>query len=364
MESNLAGPSRKRNSPRDAATSKENGKTPEVANDDALGTDVAEEIVAAEETDSGTPDQEDLLTQKDELIAALTARLEEAANQLDRLHRSGADRGAMSRGGGSLDFLEEQRRLAEKIDQGFEAWEAAKLEETLARIDQRIEAIYGVVVDGTPSSGGASPAAAVSRAPKQPDAFWEETKARLLERGDGGGPVSPAPTRSSPPSIPVPEPEESPPEDEQTLLDISFDPDEEEFAECPEAPEAPPEDAESDVLWEHIERRDAYIAYLTAKLRDVQLHPLPDWERLNNVPDALQERLEKLATQLEEQLKEAEIAHALERATITRERGKLLRAEAELERLMARATPREQQDLAAEEIHPDRRWLRRFMNPR
>ena len=363
-ESELAGPSRKRNSRQDSAPSSRKGEQQPAAGDGDVG------AVAAEGASTGCDDgqesltNEDLLEQKDELISVLTARLEEAADQLDRLHRSGADRGAISRGGGSLDFLEEQRRLAEKIDQGFETWEAAKIEETLGRIDERIEAIYGAMVDGLPRNGGGAASPQGQQASRQPDAFWEATKARLLEGGGGGESPSPAATSWSPPPKPAADADDHRPEDEQTLLDISFDPDEEDIPECPEPPESPPEDAESDVLWDHIERRDTYIAYLTAKLRDAQMHPLPDWERLSGVPDALQERLEQLALQLEEQLKEAEIAHALERATITRERGKLLRAEAELERLMHRASPSEQQALAAEEIHPDRRWLRRFMNAR
>lgn len=50
-------------------------------------------MVEAELTPERVESLEAQLADRDQLVAALTERLEQAAEQLDRLHRTGADRG-------------------------------------------------------------------------------------------------------------------------------------------------------------------------------------------------------------------------------------------------------------------------------
>ena len=64
------------------------------------------------------------LQEKEQLVAALTERLEQAAEQLDRLHRTGADR-AMRTGGGGFpaEMVEQQKQLVDDLQRSVQQWE-------------------------------------------------------------------------------------------------------------------------------------------------------------------------------------------------------------------------------------------------
>ena len=91
-------------------------------------------------------------------------------------------------------------------------------------------------------------------------------------------------------------------------------------------------------LRQGIESRDEYTSYLIQKLRQVDtLGRLPeDWQALENVPEQLRQRLEQLASQLDEKLCLAEVEHSLERARLGREEARLQQMEQEAQKTMQR----------------------------
>jgi hypothetical protein len=108
-----------------------------------------------------------------------------------------------------------------------------------------------------------------------------------------------------------------------------------EAAELEEPPAPIPLDAAADLnkLREGLDSRDAYIAYLTSKLRSAlkRFTGPVDWAALNNAPADLAKKLKELETQLQDQLKKADIANSLERAALTRERIRLQQIKQALE---------------------------------
>ncbi|MCA9055507.1 MAG: hypothetical protein KDA75_16815, partial [Planctomycetaceae bacterium] len=98
------------------------------------------------------------LQQRDQLIETLTERLEEAAEQLDRIHRTGGNRG----GGGSTampaEALEYLYSVAERTDQMVGEWTELEAGHLLCRLDARIENLIEVLRgDGSHDAGGYTP---------------------------------------------------------------------------------------------------------------------------------------------------------------------------------------------------------------
>ena len=72
------------------------------------------------------------LDEKEQLVAALTARLEQAADQLDRIRRTGSDRNVRVAGGagGSIspEFMEQHKQISVDIQGMTQKW--AEMEST------------------------------------------------------------------------------------------------------------------------------------------------------------------------------------------------------------------------------------------
>src|SRR6185369_14757427 len=81
------------------------------------------------------------LQEKEQLVAALTERLEQAAEQLDRVRRTGADRGARRGGGGGalpLELIEDHRTAIDELKQAVTRWEEMQAGLTLGRLETQI----------------------------------------------------------------------------------------------------------------------------------------------------------------------------------------------------------------------------------
>jgi hypothetical protein len=284
-------------------------------------------------TDSGetapSADVQSQLQVKDQLIAALTAQLEETAEKLDRLQRTGGPRGSSV--GRGTEEIPHAPELFGQLEDVIEVWQELKPGERLLRIEEGVEQILSML-----SSGELAQPAQPETSSNQ--AFWEAAKAQLL-----GEQPDESPAQEEPPA--QPDLPEVPPE--------------------PPPPEPLGEDADEETLWRGIEEREVYIQYLTARLRHAeqrQAFPVP-WGELNNAPKELKQRLEGLQQQLSEQLKQAEIAHALERASLTRERAQLEQMKQQVEKQMRQlkassTTHAENEESTAD--RKERRWSRLF----
>ncbi len=141
--------------------------------DDWEHSEVAVEELAAE------------LQEKEDLIHALTAQLEQAVEQLDRIHREGGDRGGRSTGNAVAgDFVEEQRYVNDRMNQWLDAWEQQQPFDLFARLEQRLEEIVQRGVSALPAMGGLSGFESPTAELKEPEdsaAAWKRRSGSCWE---------------------------------------------------------------------------------------------------------------------------------------------------------------------------------------
>lgn len=113
-----------------------------------------------------------------------------------------------------------------------------------------------------------------------------------------------------------------------------------------------------------ISERESYICYLLQMLRTRTEVPVPpDWSALNNAPEELTARLERMAADLQDNLRRADVEISIERARLAREQAQLAMREEHLKRQM-RELGIEQEAAVSNEKRggkgnaPDRRWSR------
>ncbi|WP_437206712.1 hypothetical protein [Planctomicrobium sp. SH664] len=310
------------------------------------------------------------IAQKDDLIAALTSQLEKAVEQLDRLKRSGADR--LGSGHSSAhEAARQQEELSGKLESALAEWSELQPTDRILKIENGIDQILAILARGEPvrsriamesAPTAPAPKAAPAKATGGDESFWEAAKARLMrEAGVEEPPPAPAIVEQTPDPA-----QETVIIDQQKITDVEIP--------IPEAPHPISAEADKTQLWQAIESRDLHIQFLTSRLRNAESNrnPFPDWDVLVNVPEELKIRLTALEATLREQLRQAEIANSLERATLTRERARLTQIKQQLEGHIRKMglTPAGLADAAAAQKNPpepptkepeqDRRWTRLF----
>jgi hypothetical protein len=257
------------------------------------------------------------LQERDRLVELLTERLEQAAEQLDRIHRSGGDRGARPGGGGGLsgEAAERQAAVTDRLEALLESWEQAQAPALLERIDLRLDKLVQLLRDGGGTADehpepqiqrASSPAASPGSGPEG----WAELKAKLLkDQPAGAAPVSVA-TPSTLVASAAP-----------AAATVEQEPEEAPIAEPPAAVSEGETDPQ--VLTAAVQARDAYIVSLINEFRRYRrLQPI-DWESVKDCPEELRQRLERLEHRLDQELKREELALSLERARLAREQAQL-----------------------------------------
>jgi hypothetical protein len=303
------------------------------------------------------------LDDRDQLVAALTAQLEEAVEQLDRLHRQGADRSARSGGGSSAsvpgDFIDEQRASAERLNQWLDQWDQSQPLDLWARIEDRINDLAAhlgaqgaahAVASVSHAAAFAAPAIQRETPAEQapPASSWEETKQRLLGEMsfNFGDPTPAAPDAAADSSATAVAPHGP----QISLSDVQF----------PAAIDL--DGASREDLCAAVETRDKYISYLTHRLRASEFQQPIDWDALNQAPAEMRQQLVDLERRYQEHLRREECDLALERARLAREQARLQQDRVRLEHQMRRA------GIAADDLRPaggpseadDRSWLKMF----
>lgn len=268
------------------------------------------------------------LQEKEQLVAALTNRLEQAAEQLDRLHRTGGDRGVRI-SGMPPELLEQQKGLMDGLQQAVQSWEEMQCAESLGRIEAKVTELREMVaerltnfraIDPAALSGAAS-AAAAPPPPKSgggtdAGSSWAAMKASLM----GEPPPEEKPAQSA-----------APQQSAAPALDLGA----EEDIPLGDAPQPIDLDAATiDDLRRAVDIRDAYIVAMARKLRVVGSRRviMPNWEALNNAPEDLRAGLEELDRRLQESLRIAEVELSLERARLGREEMRLRVLEEQLQK--------------------------------
>jgi hypothetical protein len=299
------------------------------------------------------------LLEKDELISALVRELEDAAEQLDRFHRTGARTAGPSSPAGDVTISSEFRRSIMEESVASASGGISQHGETLTRIESQLAAVYDIVSDL--KNNGVSndhyqnryeslqthyhePQKQEEEAPKQPS--WDAIKSQMLEA----------------------EAEESPQEAEPTAAESVADADL--LRLITETPSPKPADFTStdiQYLKSVIEERDVYIIQLNRLFRTSRKLKLPaDWAALANVPSEMQIRVEALAQNLDVQVRLGEVEISLERAKIARERSQLQAEREFIEKHLRRLGVNSLAELdaigASTGTTADRRWLR-FLGP-
>ncbi len=283
------------------------------------------------ETGQGPQQQIELLEsqlqEKEDLVFALTERLEQAAEQLDRYRRAGA-RQSRSGGGMPKEIVEEQKTLFDEMRQMIAQWEATQPGVTLGRIELQVTELRDLVagnVLGEGSGGGGigralsaltksdpAPAAAQPKVEAAPNndfkpGSWEAQRAALM----AGEPVP----ESKP--EPVAEIETSATESDDAVDEASED-----LTNTPTPIDLHSADIEQ--LRQAVQERDRIIASLKQQIEEqAGSGEVVKYDTMESMPDEFREKLDALEEEWKDKIRETEVELSLERAKIAREKAEL-----------------------------------------
>ena len=270
------------------------------------------------------------LESKNELVQALTLQLEQAAEQLDRLQRSGV-RASTVGSAGTLpaEFAQQQESAAQNIEYLVEQWDAAQVAGSIGRVEMQLDELRDLItelvnrpVQATAATGEQVNTEAVSEL----DA--EASHADLLDSLQ-------AAFLQSPEQIPETVLEEVPQDfgtDTTSETEPLVEP-----GELPELPEKVDFDsATKEELRDAIISRDEYIKtivdHLSAARKQFGIQSPENWEDLQGCPQELIEKVQQLEKQLEDQLRLGEVSLSLERARLSREETQLNLAKIQIQK--------------------------------
>jgi len=312
---------------------------------------------------------QDELAAKDELVTALTVQLEQLAEQLDRLQRSGADRKRAGGGGLPSDVVDGHRKIVGDLERVVQQWEDMQAGLALGRLEVQITELRDFIADRLSGHAGIL---------HQPSAHQPLPTSLVMERiSITSTPAEPPLLEASPQEILSEQPElpsmweslksqmltDSPSINAEAISEV----------ETPAGEPPIPAAINSSVattteLENALDERDAYISFLLRKLRQQSaVQPPPDWVSLENVPEHLCQTLESHTQKLEEMLRLAEIEMSIERARIGRERMQLQHQQESIDKQMRRLglkTIDEQAVETDDSTAADRRWVRFLGLPR
>lgn len=317
--------------------------------------------------DAATVLERDLKQQldaKNKLVRALTDRLEEAAEQLDRVQRTGGDKSARSTGPVS-DSGGGSHPLLSKLSKSLQVWEDVDPGESFARIEQRLDELRDMLDGAMLAPGGQAETPQGNGAPRN----WEQMKAQVIQEceQDDDSPNKP----KSSPEVPIPEAAGSDSDEEQgaSAADQSPAP-----PPVPEQPHRPiselklpepvdPALASRTQLEEALEVRNQYIAELTRRLRTAESRTYQpvDWAALNNAPVDLRARLQHLESELTDRLRIAEVDLSLERARLSRVETRIRETQQQIEKRVQQSVGFEQPEGQSESKQSEgksRGWFR------
>jgi hypothetical protein len=299
------------------------------------------------------------LQAKEQLVHALTERLEQAAEQLDRLRRTGADKGRRAVGGGlPPELVEQHRTTIDDLKRVIERWEDIQAGATLGRIETQIielrSLVAGAVQSGGTFSAAATPArdaAAGAAAKPAGGSWWEAQKAAML--GDG----PPPPALDSPP-------QRHEADDDSDRQPREADPESLDIPELPDAVDF--EGLTLEDARQAIRQRDDLIQRLREPL--LLMHTsgqLPDGlQSLEQAPEPLRARLEEVEKQWQAKFRQAELDLSLERARLAREQSAVKQQQELIQKEMRRLGLNGDKPGETSQNKDDpskRRWFR-FMN--
>lgn len=304
------------------------------------------------EHDERTSELEHQLRERELVVAALTERLEQAADQLDRLRRTGADRGPRT-AGLPQQLVESQQSLLDDLQNAVQQWEDLQAASSLGRLETQLTEMRDLIIsrfdrlqsDGVPAASreaaprrNSAPEPVAQPKPARESAAdgksesagnlagWDAVKAMLLaenpaeqlDRPGSGGSEQERGTTGRQHDSPPAGSEFIPPAGKPVQFPEPVDLDQ----------------AEREELAFAVLERDECIAALVRQLReaDMQLCSTIDWQSLTDAPEELTSELQHMQQRLQQRLSEAEVELSLERARLAREEVRLKQLETQLRR--------------------------------
>lgn len=283
------------------------------------------------------------LLSKDDLVQAITSRLEETVEQLDRLQRQGNSRpgpGGPGGAGSIKDVLDSQQALSERVDESLNCWESAGA--YFEQILQRLDDLASRSTSSRPGPGSGAGAGPTNDSGPASSAY-ERMKANLLAS-------VPAMPSMSPPPLPG----SSLGADEASFATH-------EFGALPVPIDV--ETASQEELAEGITIRDHYISHLiqSFRTRDDAILQKVDWSKLQSAPEDLRPQLLALGNRLREKIQREEFDHSMERARLAREQARIELVKQQLEAQIRRlSNPAPAGPAASDEKKGKDSWLNRL----
>jgi len=267
---------------------------------------------------------------KNELVQALTLQLEQAAEQLDRLQRTGA-RVSHGSAGGSLpaEFAQQQETVAQNVEYLVEQWDATQVAGSIGRVEMQLDELRDLV-----TQLASRPVQAVALSQEQAVAEPISELNAEASHADLLGSLQAAFLHSSE-EIPETILEETPEE-----ISASNFPKAESSSGQGELPDQPElvdfDSATKDELRQAVISRDDYIKtivdHLSAARKQFGIQSPENWEELQGCPQELIEKVQQLEQQLENQLRLSEVSLSLERARLSREETQLSMAKIQIQK--------------------------------
>lgn len=296
------------------------------------------------------------LVEKDDIICALTDRLEQVAEQLDRVKRSGGNRGPKAV---PEELFAHQTATTAGIQTLVDQFEGIDVGQSFGRLEMLISEVRDLVIEqgaaAEPRSTGTPDPVPVKSAPASALGGWESIKNQLLG-------VEPAAVESA-------DHDEAPSTAEHdesceaaavvssvSIIAADAPPIEPLPAGLPEPVDF--ENADRDALVEAIEARDKYITLLTRRVEDrrAKLTVPTDWDALASAPESLVEAVQQLHDELNDVVRTAEVEICLERARLSRDRTQLEHLKSQIETRQSSASREPSPSSAPED--KSSRWRR------
>lgn len=273
------------------------------------------------------------LNQKEQVVQALTTRLEQAAEQLDRLRRSGADRGGKLLAGIPAEVIEEQKTLINDLKATIKSWEELQGESAMGRVEAQLIELRKMLAEQLELKKQievekAAPAHSKAGAAGKKSS-WEQMKQQLLGGEKQGAPGAPSiPGAVNDVRIPGAEPAQTGKDveaAEEKIPTIEIKPRPEQVKDL--------ETAEPAVLREAIVAREKHIDHLMAVIDQLK----------QQSGSAEVEQMKTRQAELEEQLRKTEVEMAQERSRLSRKEAELQKLAKSLESQPGGEKPKEGQ---------------------
>ena len=256
------------------------------------------------------------LADREQLVSILTNRLEQAADELDRIKRSGGVlSGSGADGGDAASLLAGHSEVAEKLDRFVNAWEERYEGPALRRMEAGIEELRERLEQAALHGNFSSHDSTTSRFSLNDDDGAESNKQAESTLDSPN-----QPEQEIPEEVPTRRPLDAP----VRLVLISSD-DVPDDLDVPLPEPIDDEDASPPELRKAITDRDAYIRWLCHQMRDITGR-LEGWlsEVQAESDDAtLHVRVDELEKVIHDQLRIAEIDVSIERAKLSRDQARL-----------------------------------------